>query len=536
MQIMGYFLATKTVKEAYEALTSYEPVSPGILHIFLILKGAGYNSITFENLSKLGREALQPAYRISGLFSPIEHSPEAYNFISPFQMKSWAAQAPSENLNKWVAQRIKNNILGGATTWRPIITDDPDGLTIKFKHDYINVISDEHLGGKKIPFEAIAIWANRFNEFSQKISSSQLVSIFMEDFNITKKEAFALFSIKNNIQLSFDEKIHDASAIRKIIGAPNKVDSNKWVASIQSNNSFLINSSIDRSKFFKHISEVKKMDIEKIYKLLLDNHQIILSGPPGTSKSFFANKLAKEYFDNNFTKVQFHPKYSYNDFIGGYVVRGTNVTYENGILIDIIQNKLKTNQKYLLIIDEINRANVGQVFGETIQLLDRDNKIQIRLDGDLKEFFLPDNLYIVGTMNSSDRSLGSLDFAIRRRFSFVYCPPDPLLLSDLCKADFDLSIPDFLRKLNQRLYEVLKNPELAIGHTLFLKTDKENTEKIIWSLENFTDLFNHKILPMIEEYCHGNINQLFSILGSELPKRLDGKEFIEAANNFINAN
>ena len=531
---MTFFLTNKTISEAHSELAAFEAASPGILHIFLILKGIGYNSIEFKPVSKLASDGYIPAYKISGLFSPLEKSPNTYNFISPFQLKTWGTQA-SENLKKWVSPRIKNNILGGAITWRPIIIDDPDGTVIKFKHDYLNVIASKHLGSKKIPLSAIAIWANRFTEFSQKISLGQLVDIFISEFNITKNELSSIFSITNKIEINFDHKMHDAAAIRALIGKPEGSDDSSWLSSTKLQQNEVLSLPFNRDTFFKKLNGIRQMDSDKIYEILLDSHQIILSGPPGTSKSFIANNLAKKYFDGNFTKVQFHPKYSYQDFIGGYVVRGTNVEYENGVLIDLIDNKLKDGQKYLLIIDEINRANVGQVFGETIQLLDRDNKTQIRIDGKLKEYALPENLYILGTMNSSDRSLGALDFAIRRRFSFIYCPPDPLLLADYCSTDFDLSIVDFLRKLNLKLLEVLKNPELAIGHTFFMSSSKQKSGKMTWNENDFTNLFNHKILPMIEEYCHGNQSQLYSILGPDLPNRLSPAEFTKAANDLINA-
>jgi 5-methylcytosine-specific restriction protein B len=533
--IMTFFLTTETIAEAYSELTSLELTSPGILHIFLILKGTGYNSITFEPISKIAKEAYLPAYKISGLFAPFERTPETYNFISPFQMKAWGAQAPSENLNKWVSSRVKNNILGGATTWRPIIIDDPDGTSIKFKHDYLNVISTEHLGAKKISISAIAIWANRFTEFSQKISLSQLIEIFVSEYHITKKEFSTIFRISNHIELNFDHKIHKALAIRALIGKPAKSTDSDWLSTNTLKKYEELMLPFNKDSFTKKLNGVRQMDLDKIYEVLLDSHQIILSGPPGTSKSFIANNLAKKYFDDNFTKVQFHPKYSYQDFIGGYVVRGTNVEYENGVLIDLIDNKLQDGKRHLLIIDEINRANVGQVFGETIQLLDRDNKTQIRIDGKLKEYMLPDNLYILGTMNSSDRTLGALDFAIRRRFSFIYCPPDPFLLVDFCATNFDLSITDFLRKINLKLLEILKNPELAIGHTFFMPSSKNKGGKIVWNENDFANLFNHKILPMIEEYCHGNQSQLFSILGPDLPNRLNPPEFNKAANDLINA-
>ena len=532
---MIYYLTIDVIKNAYNELIKFNANSPGILHIFFILKGAGFNSETFEPVGNISKIGLLPAFKLSSLYSPYEKKSEQYNFISPFQMDAWAGQAPSESLEKWVSSRIKNNILGGATTWRALVTDNPDGTTVKFKHDYLNVLVNEHLGSQKIPAGALAIWINRFTQFNRKISLGELIENTQNEFNFKKIEKFKLFKYENKLNLSYSDVMHDASVVRKLIGKPSKLLSNDWAKTIQLNKIEKDNLNYSTKDFINNNFGVEKMEINKIYELLKNNHQIILNGPPGTSKSFIANHLANDFFKGNVTKVQFHPKYSYQDFIGGYVVKGTNVNFELGVLLGIINNMPK-NKDHLLIIDEINRANVGQVFGETIQLLDRGNSTQIRINGKLEEYSLPDNLYIVGTMNSADRTLGGLDFAIRRRFSFIYCPPDPLLISDLCEIEFELSVPDFLRKINQKLFETLKNQELAIGHTFFLSSTDRKNGKINWKLDEFVELFNYKVLPMIEEYCHGNQSQLNAILGSELIKRLSAQDFLIAANNFTNAN
>ena len=526
---MPYFLSEKTIKEAYSDLSSLEVTSPGILHIFLILKGGGFNSKSLEPVVNISEKSYAPAYKLSSLFTPLESLPEKYDFISPLNMANWSDQSPSEPLKKWVSSRVKNNILGGATTWRPIIEDDPDGINIKFKHDYLNVIVRDHLGPKRLPIGALSIWANRFTQFDTRRTLRELIDLFVAEFRITDQEFKLLFDYSSKINPVYTNEMYSGSIIRGLIGAPSKITAAEWVQSpsAQSNN-FL------PETFKPSIIGRVPMNSELIYSILEEDRQAILSGPPGTSKSFFAQQIADKYFAGKSTKVQFHPKYSYQDFIGGYVVRGANVSYENGILLDLIKTCADNKEKHLLIIDEINRANVGQVFGETIQLLDRGNKIQIRVDGKLEEFTLPENLYILGTMNSSDRTLGAVDFAIRRRFSFAYCPPDPLLLSENCDSEVDISLADFLRHLNNRMVDVLKNPELVIGHTFFMPPNKKNGDKFFWSADDLCRLFNHKILPMIEEFCHGNQSQLVAILGDQLPRRLPKDEFISELQRFIN--
>ena len=531
---MTFFISTAAVEKAYEELCFVEAVVPSIIHIFLILKGVGYNATTFQPISLINEYGFLPAFKLSSLFSQLEQAPDKYDFISPFEMSEWHSQSPSEKLKKWVSVRVKNNILGGATTWRSIITDDPDKENVKFKHDYLNEIADKHLGANKISIVALSIWVNRFTEFDEQKSPRQLIDIFINDFHLTNPEIGGLFNFKTQIELTYSQEPHNPKLIRDLIsGKPASAAAN-WSESV-SPPAERDSLNFSESDFLYRKIERTNMDTKKIYELLTHYKQVILTGPPGTSKSYFANEIATEFFKGNTTKIQFHPKFTYQDFIGGYIVKGTDVSYENGILINLIESIKGSADKYLLIIDEINRANVGQVFGETIQILDRGNETEIRIDGKLVTFELPDNLYILATMNSSDRSLGAVDFAIRRRFGIAYCPPDEALLADLCTTDLNFSLTDFLRKLNSRLAKNLKNQELAIGHTYLINSQTKKDGKHFWGKNELSMQFSHKILPMVEEFCHGNQQQLLSILGEDLPKRLNADEFVIAAEDFINA-
>jgi 5-methylcytosine-specific restriction enzyme B len=283
-----------------------------------------------------------------------------------------------------------------------------------------------------------------------------------------------------------------------------------------------------------HVSE------KMLLKLLKNYYQVILSGPPGTSKSYLCSQIAKKF--DSVRKIQFHPQYSYQQFVGGYVVEKDEVLYKRGVLLNFLeeiktleQNNPGKQLQHLLIIDEINRANLSQVFGEVIQCLDRDHHTQIIVDGELEEIKLPKNLYIIGTMNSTDRTLGSVDYALRRRFLNIYCPPNTELLLELCPAQNGISVYDLLKKINENLVQSHKNRELVIGHALFLNENVKNPDdnKYYWDEESLEMLFNYKILPIIEEYCYGNSTQIKSVLGERLPLRLQGEEFIKAIKDFI---
>lgn len=174
--------------------------------------------------------------------------------------------------------------------------------------------------------------------------------------------------------------------------------------------------------------------LKNIQQLLLEKKQIIFYGPPGTSKTYVAKKFS-EYFVNgnkeNLQIVQFHPSYSYEDFIEG--IKPTlssegevsSFTKQPGIFKNLVDKSIKNpDKRFVLIIDEINRGNISKIFGELIYLLEyRNEKIHLTYSPN-EEFYIPDNLYIIGTMNSADRSIAFVDYALRRRFYFIEFYPD----------------------------------------------------------------------------------------------------------------
>ena len=170
--------------------------------------------------------------------------------------------------------------------------------------------------------------------------------------------------------------------------------------------------------------------------------QVIFYGPPGTGKTRAALNVAASILgradakalpagdDSPFAFVQFHPSYNYEDFVRGIRVEtdGGQVVYktENRIFGEMAKRAAKQpNEKHVLVIDEINRANVSAVLGELIYGLEyRGKEVQTPYEVDGKTgLLIPENLQIIGTMNTADRTIGQIDYAVRRRFAFVHCPP-----------------------------------------------------------------------------------------------------------------
>ena len=248
--------------------------------------------------------------------------------------------------------------------------------------------------------------------------------------------------------------------------------------------------------------------LEEISALLEDKKQVIFQGPPGTGKTYVAQKLAEHWAgsDSNVMLVQFHPSYAYEDFVQGFrpkTADGGQVTFElrDGPLRQIARSAAAdATGKYYLIIDEINRGNIAKVFGELYFLLEyRDTPMRLQYSDE--PFSLPPNLYIIGTMNTADRSIALVDLALRRRFYFVEFHPNEEPIKDLLrrwltKHGQDTRVADLVDRANAEL----KDHHAAIGPSYFMKKDLDETSvRRIWK---------HSILPYIEERLFGEIDRV----------------------------
>lgn len=249
--------------------------------------------------------------------------------------------------------------------------------------------------------------------------------------------------------------------------------------------------------------------LEEIEILLDEKPQIIFQGPPGTGKTYIAQKLA-EYWaksPDNVILVQFHPSYAYEDFVQGFRPvdeEDGQVKFKlrDGPLVQIARRAQDDpDGKYYLIIDEINRGNIAKVFGELYFLLEYRNEA-IRLQYSDEPFSLPSNLYIIGTMNTADRTIALVDLALRRRFSFVEFHPDRWPVQGLLHRWLDSNAPDmaWVADLVDSANEKLNDRHAAIGPSYFMKNDlDEDMVHRIWK---------HNVLPYIEEHLFGEHDRL----------------------------
>ncbi len=165
---------------------------------------------------------------------------------------------------------------------------------------------------------------------------------------------------------------------------------------------------------------------------------------------------------------------------------------------EVEYDKTKLDSKpYVLIIDEVNRGNISRIFGELITLIEdskragADEELSVTLPYSKQEFTVPNNVYIIGTMNSSDRSLTGLDIALRRRFTFIEMPPQPNLLKDVSIEG--INIERLLTVINQRI-EILLDRDHCLGHANFMSLEQQPT------LDNLSNIFKQKVIPQLQEY------------------------------------
>jgi 5-methylcytosine-specific restriction endonuclease McrBC GTP-binding regulatory subunit McrB len=264
---------------------------------------------------------------------------------------------------------------------------------------------------------------------------------------------------------------------------------------------------------------------------------LILYGPPGTGKTFkLRNELLHNYEGDKIRYVftTFHQAFSYEDFVEGIkpVMGETNgelqYNIEPGVFLKICEDaKNDADNRYAIFIDEINRGNVANIFGELITLIESDkrlgatNQMTVTLPYSKKEFGVPHNLDIIGTMNTADRSVEALDTALRRRFSFQEVLPEPELIEKVLgeKSDFEgFKLNEVLKTINYRI-ERLIDRDHTIGHAYFLKLKGVEDFKA-----GLVDVFCDNIMPLLQEYFYNDYPKIGLVLGKGFVHLLDNEK------------
>jgi 5-methylcytosine-specific restriction protein B len=259
---------------------------------------------------------------------------------------------------------------------------------------------------------------------------------------------------------------------------------------------------VDATEELAEHLNVDRVWLQECIDLLRDRPQLIFYGPPGTGKTFIAQALARHLAGDNVRLVQFHPAYSYEDFFEGYrPLDGGGFALKPGPLRKAVEvARENPSVPYVLIIDEINRGNLAKIFGELYFLLEYRNEnvdLLYATDDDIG-FTLPENVFLIGTMNTADRSIALVDAAMRRRFAFVSLhpsepPTDQMLRRWLAASQLDPGVADLLDEVNRRI----EDDDFKIGPSYFMRP-------AVHSHGGLERTWRTAILPLLEEHHYGD--------------------------------
>lgn len=320
-------------------------------------------------------------------------------------------------------------------------------------------------------------------------------------------------------------------------------------------------------RFLDGISKEIKQEVintkeEENDQFILPSVNTILYGPPGTGKTYNSVKYVVGTIDekysqdgtntyNNYVKkinelkaagqiafTTFHQSYAYEEFIEGIKPVLGDISEKNELSYKISDGIFKEfckraasdkSNKYVFVIDEINRGNISKIFGELITLIEdskragEDEAMSVTLPYSQEEFSVPENVYILGTMNTADRSIALMDTALRRRFEFIEMMPKEELLTDIVIDGIE--VKKMLETMNRRI-EALYDREHTLGHAFFmpLKNEKKAT------INQLASIFTNKIIPLLQEYFYEDYEKIMLVLGIDTPNR-DTKKFISVKSN-----
>jgi len=550
---MKVYVANESLSDSVEHFRGKSFTSPEQLGLFLLFKSIGMNSKEYMSLADFDAETknkmLGNLYCLAGLFDRSSETGNKKTCLFPFSISPLVRKSAFYNggtqfsgLLGRINDTIDNTLVDDGKFLRK---DETRNKFYRFAPNYIDLLSSSFLQGGKISIGMLAAWYFRFFEFNvpnewenapedHQLDFTRLcIKKLRDELNITTDENNALFEDDGFI-IKFKKTMTTGEYLRGLISfeedARPEVERNpmpllqslKTVLALDEVNGILT-------------PRGRNITPDRLCELLLDTKQVVLAGPPGTGKTYISDKIKLKFAYSQL--IQFHPNLTYEQFIGGQVFnKAGNVVSKAGIFVEFCEKARKEpGKKYLFLIDEINRGNLSKIFGEVILTLDREYKAHLPIPlslaggGEVVEFSIPSNVYIVATMNSADRSIALVDYAIRRRFAFVDFYPNSEIVEYL--SDFSqvgINVARLMEKLNDKMFSVLGDTDFLLGQSFFIPKWAFSAGKVKWTNDILKTMFNYYVLPIVEEYTYGNQRFLLNIMGENLINRIDNTdEFIK---------
>ncbi len=533
---MNYYISRENVESSIEYFKNAEFDTDDMLFLYLLSKHFGITTtfpVTYlvGNLSdEKKRDYFNSIWLLGGLFDSSEKCSKR-GLMFPTAFKRLSQYQPGTDFSG-VLGRIKDTVEKKNINI-PIYNDNDSSLTLK--HNYRDLITENYLKGNKISLSNLAAWIFRYTcfEFDNAPTDKQFTRVIEKAIRkflkITKNDFLWLF--ENDLSVN---RLH--ASTEGITGAQirNQFDFDDGkqpevdlaTTPSDSQHSIVAHEEVERYLALNGDNPSDK----DIIGTLKTKKQIVLTGVPGVGKSRYTQMLCDSDFFNETRTVQFHASYAYEDFIGAEILKsdidGTYVTTRKGAFLDFVDKAISNpSQNYLFVIDELNRGNIAEIFGETILALDRNYTVELTKEYEgTATLHLPNNLYIVATMNTSDRNIAFLDLAIRRRFGFIPLTPNYDFLSEEVELD-DIDLGNVLRIINQRILDTLKDPELILGQSYFIP--EKTSDRYTWDTETFKNHFNFVLLPTLKEYSFNNPSAISTIVGENLSDSIqDTDEFM----------
>lgn len=465
--------------------------------------------IPFKNFAELSYEAWRYSEEVN---RSKKDEKDKINFEENVHEQKYWLYSPGDNASKWDEYK-ENGIIG--IGWGKIGSLENFSSKDEIKNEMQKVYPERDNGKNDL----LAIWqfANEMQEgdiiFVKKglhklIGKGVIVSNYIyddtseDDFTNIRKVEW-IYSGELDYQKQFPIKaLTEITNNKELIKSLEDLINNDKASTINLSNS----EKYEKKQFLDDVY-MDENEYDILTNVLRNKRNIILQGSPGVGKTYIAKRLAYSMIGEKDEKrvkmVQFHQSYSYEDFVMGYRPTENGFELKKGVFYKLCKDALndKTHD-YFFIIDEINRGNLSKIFGELFMLIENDKRgMQIQLMYNDEEFTVPDNIFIIGMMNTADRSLAILDYALRRRFAFFDIKPCfenhkfKKYQQSLNSKEFDNLIL-CVKELNSAiLNDDALGEGFCIGHSYFCNMKSDSISKA-----ELNSIVEYELIPLIKEY------------------------------------